>query len=122
MFFLPDPSPPPPPLTPSFYFQEPDIVNPILSQIQLISDEARRTLTDSEMSRSAQLSTLEKLIDENHAHLVSLGVGHPALEAIKIKAGEHPWGLHTKLTGAGGGGCAVTIIPDGTFNFSDGFE
>lgn len=65
------------------------------------------------MPRLAQVSTLEKLIDENHAHLVSLGVGHPALEAVKAKAGEQPWGLHTKLTGAGGGGCAVTIIPDG---------
>lgn len=65
------------------------------------------------MKRSTQLATLEKLIDENHSHLVSLGVGHAALEAIKAKTGEQPWGLHTKLTGAGGGGCAVTIIPDG---------
>jgi len=92
--------------------QEPDVVNPILAKIQAISDEARRTLTDNEMARKEQLATLEKLIVENHAHLVTLGVGHPALEAVKSKAGEQPWGLHTKLTGAGGGGCAVTIIPD----------
>ncbi|KAI5475406.1 cystathionine beta-lyase [Pseudohyphozyma bogoriensis] len=92
--------------------QEPDVVNPILSQIQAISDEARRTLTDTEIDRSVQLSVLEKLIDENHSHLVTLGVGHPALEAIKAKAGGAPWNLHTKLTGSGGGGCAVTIIPD----------
>ncbi|ORY70619.1 Cys/Met metabolism PLP-dependent enzyme-domain-containing protein [Leucosporidium creatinivorum] len=92
--------------------EEPDLVNPILKSIQAISDEARRCLTDSDMSRSTQLSTLEKLIDENHSHLVSLGVGHASLEAVKAKTGEQPWGLHTKLTGAGGGGCAVTIIPD----------
>lgn len=65
------------------------------------------------MTRSVQISTLEKLIDENHSHLVTLGVGHPSLEAIRMKTAEKPWCLHTKLTGAGGGGCAVTIIPDG---------
>lgn len=65
------------------------------------------------MSRSEQIETLEKLIDSNHAHLVTLGVGHSALEAIKAKTASQPWNLHTKLTGAGGGGCAVTIIPDG---------
>ncbi|KAG8681905.1 cystathionine beta-lyase [Ceratobasidium sp. 395] len=49
-------------------------------------------------------------MDENHAHLVTLGVSHPVLEEIKgITANR---GLHTKLTGAGGGGCAVTLIPD----------
>lgn len=50
---------------------------------------------------------------ENHQHLVSLGVSHPALESIKEKTAT-PYRLSTKLTGAGGGGCAVTLIPDGT--------
>lgn len=93
-------------------------MNPILTAIQGISDEARRCLLDTEMSRTEQLETLEQLIDANHAHLVSLGVGHPALEAVKAKANSRPWQLHTKLTGAGGGGCAVTIIPDGSSPFS----
>ena len=51
-------------------------------------------------------------MDENHQHLVTLGVSHPSLEAIKAKT-QTPFGLSTKLTGAGGGGCAVTLIPDG---------
>jgi len=51
-------------------------------------------------------------MDENHGHLVTLGVSHPSLEAIKEKT-RTPFGLSTKLTGAGGGGCAVTLIPDG---------
>lgn len=53
------------------------------------------------------------MIDENHGHLVTLGVSHPALEAIRAKTALEPFGLKTKLTGAGGGGCAVTLIPDG---------
>ena len=52
------------------------------------------------------------MIDENHAHLVSLGVSHPALEQIRSATRAAPYNLSTKLTGAGGGGCAVTLIPD----------
>lgn len=52
-------------------------------------------------------------MDENHEHLITLGVSHPVLEEIKSVTSKSPYGLHTKLTGAGGGGCAVTLIPDG---------
>ncbi|KAG8904660.1 cystathionine beta-lyase [Tulasnella sp. 403] len=90
--------------------REPDVVNAILERIQAISDEARRALADPELPRSSLLTALEALIDENHAHLVTLGVSHPALERIREVTASR--GLHTKLTGAGGGGCAVTLIPD----------
>jgi hypothetical protein len=51
-------------------------------------------------------------MDENHRHLAALGVSHPALETIRenLKA---QYNLTTKLTGAGGGGCTVSLIPDG---------
>ncbi|KAI0316729.1 cystathionine beta-lyase [Amylostereum chailletii] len=92
--------------------QEPDVVQGLLDSIQSISTEARRALGDPEISREALLTALAALINENHAHLVSLGVSHPALEAIRTKTGQSPYGLSTKLTGAGGGGCSVTLIPD----------
>ncbi|TFY60028.1 hypothetical protein EVG20_g7572 [Dentipellis fragilis] len=92
--------------------EEPEIVGRILEAIQSITDEARRALSDPELSREALLSALSALIDENHAHLVSLGVSHPVLEDIRTKTIEHPYRLSTKLTGAGGGGCAVTLVPD----------
>lgn len=50
---------------------------------------------------------------ENHDHLVSLGVGHEKLEQIIQITKRH--GLRSKLTGAGGGGCAVTVLGDGEF-------
>ncbi|KZT57946.1 cystathionine beta-l [Calocera cornea HHB12733] len=96
--------------------EEPDVINPILDAIQNISDEARRALEDPELPRQTLISGLEALIDENHEHLVSLGVSHPALEVIRAKTASAPYNLHTKLTGAGGGGCAVTLVPD---QFSD---
>ena len=111
--------------------EEPETVQKLLDSIQAISNEARRALADPDVPREVLLSglsvcfldevpryahclmCLQALIDENHAHLVSLGVSHPALEAIRVKTSASPYSLSTKLTGAGGGGCAVTLVPDG---------
>ncbi|CAL1716803.1 unnamed protein product [Somion occarium] len=91
---------------------EPEVVNDILQTIQSISDEARRALSDPELPRTHLLAALTALINENHAHLVTLGVSHESLEKIRKMTAANPYGLSTKLTGAGGGGCAVTLVPD----------
>jgi mevalonate kinase len=93
--------------------KEPDVINSILTSISRISSHAQLTLTSSTLSRASLIAELEILMEENHGHLVSLGVGHEVLERIREKTKKS--GLITKLTGAGGGGCAVTIIPDGIF-------
>lgn len=64
------------------------------------------------------LSCNQNLISQNHQHLIDLGVSHPKLEEIREIASRPDWredgqGLSTKLTGAGGGGCAVTLLGDG---------
>jgi len=92
--------------------QDPELINGLLDSIQSISDEARRCLADPELSREQLLSAISALIEENHAHLATMGVSHVSLEAIKAKTKSSPYGLSTKLTGAGGGGCAVTLVPD----------
>ncbi|KAM5538467.1 hypothetical protein V8D89_007800 [Ganoderma adspersum] len=91
---------------------EPVVVGQLLDAIQAISNEARRALADPDVPRDVLLSGLSALIDENHAHLVQLGVSHSSLEAIRSKTAATPYALSTKLTGAGGGGCAVTLVPD----------
>ncbi|GAA6017631.1 hypothetical protein JCM8202_000357 [Rhodotorula sphaerocarpa] len=99
--------------------EEPDTIIPLLDSIQRISDQAEAVLSAStSQSRAEQMSTLARLVEQNHSHLVSLGVGHPALETVRNKTRDQPWGLATKLTGAGGGGCAVTVVPDGFPNDS----
>ncbi|KIY51414.1 GHMP Kinase, C-terminal domain-containing protein [Fistulina hepatica ATCC 64428] len=91
--------------------QQPETVEQVLAEVQNISDEARRALGDPEMSRDLLLKTLSTLMDANHSNLVTLGVSHPSLEAVReITRAD---GLSTKLTGAGGGGCSVTLVPDG---------
>lgn len=51
---------------------------------------------------------------------MELGVSHPSLESIKATTAAGPYQLSTKLTGAGGGGCAVTLVPDGAYEESFG--
>ncbi len=45
----------------------------------------------------------------NHHLLCALGVGHATLSTIELESDK--LGLAAKLTGAGGGGCAITFIP-----------
>jgi len=47
----------------------------------------------------------------NQQLLVFLGVSHPTIDEICRVTLRH--GLHSKLTGAGGGGCAMALIPNG---------
>jgi mevalonate kinase len=107
------------------YEQHPNIVNPIFSAIEMISKrfiqilESKSYLKDSDES----LSEIANLFDINHALLVSLGVSHNSLELVHKESTAA--GYSCKLTGAGGGGCAMTLLPwrgeiaDKGENFSD---
>ncbi|KAJ3283309.1 hypothetical protein HDU79_009185, partial [Rhizoclosmatium sp. JEL0117] len=87
----------------------PSVTTPLINSI----DEIVGTVCDSlaKSNTNAEIcETLNPLIQMNHGILVALGVSHPALEkVVNIAAGK---GLMTKLTGAGGGGCCVTLLPD----------
>ncbi|ORX34655.1 cystathionine beta-lyase [Kockovaella imperatae] len=92
---------------------EPALVDSTFDSIQSISDEARGLLGgQSHVGRDRLVHRLSAMITENHQHLVTLGVSHPSLEMIVSATSAEPFNLSTKLTGAGGGGCAVTLIPD----------
>lgn len=53
----------------------------------------------------------QELIDINQHHLNVMGVGHPALDTVcRVTLAK---GLHSKLTGAGGGGCGITLLRPG---------
>ena len=57
------------------------------------------------------LYNTQNLIDLNQQLLVTLGVSHSSLDELCCVTSKH--GLHSKLTGAGGGGCAFTLVTPG---------
>ncbi|KAJ0173318.1 hypothetical protein K1T71_011494 [Dendrolimus kikuchii] len=65
-----------------------------------------------EPDTEADYQHLAELWDMNHCLLSALGVSHPALEVIRTAAKAK--GLACKLTGAGGGGYAMVLIPPST--------
>ncbi|XP_040859750.1 mevalonate kinase [Ochotona curzoniae] len=90
----------------------PEIVDPLLTSINAISLECERVLGDLVAAPTPeQYLLLEELIDMNQHLLNALGVGHASLDRLCQVTTAH--GLHSKLTGAGGGGCGITLLkPD----------
>ncbi|CAK9436113.1 uncharacterized protein LODBEIA_P06710 [Lodderomyces beijingensis] len=86
----------------------PAIVTPILDAMDKIARKAHDTMVTSKFG-DHEVAILRKLVHMNHGLLVSLGVSHPSLETVKIVGDKHKLGA-TKLTGAGGGGCAITLV------------
>lgn len=86
----------------------PKIADHILSGMEQIAQEAYLIM----LLPTVDKKKLGELINLNHGLLASLGVSHPALEEIRVIADTHKIGS-TKLTGAGGGGCAITLLSDG---------
>jgi len=82
----------------------------ILESLEAIAREAYNVMLRPFLDSDAKKRLME-LIRINHGLLVSLGVSHPNLEKIKLYCDELDIG-ETKLTGAGGGGCAITLLHD----------
>nr|XP_043881239.1 mevalonate kinase [Solea senegalensis] len=88
----------------------PAVMTPVLDSVDAISCTCEKVLSDmtSEPITGEHYNILEELIDINQHHLNVLGVGHPALDTLcRVTLTR---GLHSKLTGAGGGGCGVTLL------------
>lgn len=99
----------------------PALTENILDAIGLVTESAHKLLTSPgfDPSSHASLKHLGDLITINHGLLVSLGVSHPKLERIRELI-DHTGIGWTKLTGAGGGGCAITIIKPQPTSASNG--
>ncbi|KAH9821792.1 Cys/Met metabolism PLP-dependent enzyme-domain-containing protein [Melampsora americana] len=90
--------------------QEPDYITSILQEIDRISHQAEEILMNEKDCQKVE-DGLGGLMVKCHELLVSLGVGHQALDRISSVGKQ--FGLMSKLTGAGGGGCAITLLPNG---------
>ncbi|KAJ2711360.1 Mevalonate kinase [Coemansia spiralis] len=86
----------------------PATVDSILDAVHSVSTTAvelfQAPAADDDVERR-----LHDIVRMNHGLLTALGVSHPALERVRDIAAGHQ--MATKLTGAGGGGCALTLVP-----------
>eukprot|EP01114_Cavostelium_apophysatum_P014500 TRINITY_DN3780_c0_g1_i2.p1 TRINITY_DN3780_c0_g1~~TRINITY_DN3780_c0_g1_i2.p1 ORF type:complete len:393 (-),score=52.13 TRINITY_DN3780_c0_g1_i2:152-1330(-) len=94
-----------------FHQQRPDEANPMLDEIDSISMSCIEEFAKQDVDRVALHKKIGALMARNHELLGRLGVGHPALD--KVCETTQRFGFPSKLTGAGGGGCALTLISDG---------
>lgn len=88
--------------------QWPKIFNALLSAFLEIVTEADALLSNKAVGPDFAVK-LSELADLNHGLLVTVSVSHPALEQVRQVSRKLGLGT-TKLTGAGGGGCAITIV------------
>lgn len=83
----------------------------ILEAMDAIAKEAYNVMLRPRFDKEGK-EKLMNLVRINHGLLIALGVSHPNLERIRVASDELQIG-ETKLTGAGGGGCAITLLKDG---------
>lgn len=92
----------------------PKLVGSILDAMDKVTEAAARLIDDEEFDEEEvdSLQRIGELMTINHGLLVSLGVSHPRLERVRELVDHEGIGW-TKLTGAGGGGCSITLLrPD----------
>ncbi|KAL6706888.1 Mevalonate kinase [Coniothyrium glycines] len=101
--------------------QHPALTENILNAIGLITESAHKLITapDFDATSHESLKYLGELVTMNHGLLVSLGVSHPKLERVRELI-DHTGIGWTKLTGAGGGGCAISILKPQPTRLSNG--
>ena len=92
----------------------PEITEDILSAIDRVTESAQAIVSAPgfDPNDTSTSETLGGLMNINHGLLAALGVSHPRLERIRelVDSAGVGW---TKLTGAGGGGSAITLLkPD----------
>lgn len=94
--------------------KHPKVVGPILDAIDTVTRSASELLENPEFDAEDEewLRDVGELMTINHGLLGSLGVSHPRLERVRELVDHEGIGW-TKLTGAGGGGCSITLLrPD----------
>ncbi|RAH74245.1 mevalonate kinase [Aspergillus aculeatinus CBS 121060] len=94
--------------------EHPLVTESMLDAIEKVTVSAKDAIknTDGRPLDQMELERFGSLLRINHGLLVSLGVSHPRLERIRelVDYTDIGW---SKLTGAGGGGCAISLLrPD----------
>ena len=87
----------------------PHVADAIFDAIDAIVRSAHDVVMGDDPGSPEKIEHLGQLMFINHGLLTSLGVSHPKLERLRYLVDRAGVGW-TKLTGAGGGGCAITLL------------
>ena len=93
--------------------EQPIVTEQVLNAIDKITEAAHTQIDKQYDEVGDSTEVLGELMKMNHSMLVSLGVSHPRLERIRELVDYAGIGW-TKLTGAGGGGSAITLLKPNT--------
>lgn len=92
----------------------PKLVGTILDAIDKVTTSAAELIYEDDFDAEEEdsLRKVGEFMSINHGLLVALGVSHPRLERVRELIDHEGIGW-TKLTGAGGGGCSITLMRPG---------
>ncbi|KAI3499795.1 hypothetical protein L1887_35605 [Cichorium endivia] len=90
--------------------RHPDAMTSVFTAVNFISDEFASILqspsNDDDLEKEQRV---EELMQMNQGLLQCMGVSHASIETVVKTTLKYK--LTTKLTGAGGGGCVLTLLP-----------
>ncbi|CAN8265363.1 unnamed protein product [Cochlearia groenlandica] len=90
--------------------RHPDAMNSVFSAVDSISkDLAAIIQSKDEVSLTEKEESIKELMEMNQGLLQSMGVSHSSIDTVIRITVKHK--LTSKLTGAGGGGCVLTLLP-----------
>ncbi|KAL7753654.1 Mevalonate kinase [Sorochytrium milnesiophthora] len=87
----------------------PTVVDPMLDAIHNISTSCCKVF-EQDLHAMQRHEQLAQLVAMNQHLLAALGMSHPAIDTAVQQTTK--LGFPSKLTGAGGGGCVLTLLPD----------
>nr|GEV07432.1 mevalonate kinase [Tanacetum cinerariifolium] len=92
--------------------RHPDAMTSVFTAVDSISNELASIIqssSDDDLTALAKEQKVEELMEMNQGLLKCMGVSHASIETVLRTTLKYK--LTSKLTGAGGGGCVLTLLP-----------